>query len=57
MLEKLTEFKKAKWNPAGSTDDFYSDAKGSRLTGPGAKTARAASTPKDDEGTLGRRRR
>lgn len=57
LLEKLTEFKKAKWSDDSASDDFYKDTKGSRLTGPGVKAAKSSAAPKDDEGTLGRRRR
>jgi len=56
LLEKLTEYKKASWDNEISTQalDRVTDK---RLTGPGARAAKANSEPKTDVGTLGRERR
>ena len=56
LLEKLTEYRKASWDDETSVQalDRVSDR---RLTGPGAKAARANSAPKTDTATLGRERR
>lgn len=56
LLEKLTEYRKASWDDETSVQalDRVSDR---RLTGPGAKAARAKSAPRTDAATLGRERR
>ena len=56
LLEKLTEYKKASWDNETSTQalDRVTDK---RLTGPGAKAAKANAEPKTDVGTLGREKR
>ena len=56
LLEKLTEYKKASWDNDTSTQalDRVADK---RLTGPGAKAAKAKAEPKTDVGTLGREKR
>jgi hypothetical protein len=56
LLEKLTEYKKASWDNNTSTQalDRVADK---RLTGPGAKAAKAKAEPKTDVGTLGREKR
>ena len=56
LLEKLTEYKKASWDNETSTQalDRVSDR---RLTGPGARAAKAKSAPRTDAATLGRERR
>jgi hypothetical protein len=56
LLEKLTEYKKASWDNETSTQalDRVTDK---RLTGPGARAAKAQAEPKTDVGTLGREKR
>lgn len=73
LLEKLTEYRRAKWDDPVSAQsleramDRRPNLKASaggvapeeptRLTGPGARTARSAVGPKSDASTLGRERR
>ena len=56
LLEKLTEYRKASWDNETSTQalDRVTDK---RLTGPGAKAAKARAEPQTDVGTLGREKR
>ena len=56
LLEKLTEYRKASWDDDTSVQalDRVTDR---RLTGPGAKAARAKAEPRTDVGTLGREKR
>ena len=56
LLEKLTEYRKASWDDETSVQalDRVSDR---RLTGPGARAAKAQSAPKTDVATLGREKR
>jgi hypothetical protein len=56
LLEKLTEYKKASWDNATSTQAL-DRMTNTRLTGPGAKAAKSKAEPKTDVGTLGRERR
>jgi hypothetical protein len=73
LLEKLTEYRRAKWDDPASAKSLDRDSEQrpklkasaggvereepARLTGPGAKTARSTAGPKTDAGTLGRERR
>jgi hypothetical protein len=56
LLEKLTEYRKASWDDPTSTQalDRVTDK---RLTGPGARAAKAKEEPQTDVGTLGREKR
>ena len=56
LLEKLTEYRKASWDDETSVQalDRVTDK---RLTGPGARAAKAQAEPKTDVGTLGREKR
>jgi hypothetical protein len=56
LLEKLTEYRKASWDDPTSTQalDRVTDR---RLTGPGARAAKAKEEPQTDVGTLGRKKR
>jgi len=56
LLEKLTEYKKASWDNETSTQAL-DRVTNKRLTGPGARAAKANAEPKTDVGTLGRGKR
>jgi hypothetical protein len=56
LLEKLTEYKKASWDNATSTQAL-DRMTNTRLTGPGAKAAKSKAEPKMSADVLGREKR
>lgn len=60
LLEKLTEYRRGSWDQPGGgvdADTLDQQLKQPRLTGPGAKSARAKAEPDYSPDVLGRRRR